>query len=59
VYDRYGPPGVLRLEHLERPTPGRDQVLVEVLATSVTLSDWECLVGSPAYARIGGMRRPA
>ena len=41
------------------PTPARDQVLVEVLATSVNLSDWESLVGSPAYARIGGIRRPA
>jgi NADPH:quinone reductase-like Zn-dependent oxidoreductase len=59
VYDRYGPPEVLRLDHLERPTPARDQVLVEVLATSVNLSDWESLVGSPAYARFGGLRRPA
>ena len=59
VYDRYGPPEVLRLEHVERPTPKRDQVLVEVLATSVNLSDWESLVGSPAYARFGGLRRPA
>ena len=59
VYDRYGPPDVLHLEHVERPTPKRDQVLVEVLATSVNLSDWEGLVGSPAYARFGGLRRPA
>lgn len=59
VRDRYGPPEVLRLEHVERPVPGRGQVLVEVLATSVNLSDWESLVGSPAYARIGGLRRPA
>ena len=59
MYDRYGPPEVLHLEHVERPTPRRDQVLVEVLATSVNLSDWEGLVGSPAYARIGGLRRPA
>lgn len=60
VYDRYGPPEtVLRLEHVEMPTPRRDQVLVEVLATSVNLSDWESLVGWPAYARFGGLRRPA
>jgi NADPH:quinone reductase-like Zn-dependent oxidoreductase len=59
VYDRYGPPEVLRVEHLAVPTPGAKQVLVEVLATSVNLSDWECLVGSPAYARLGGIRRPA
>ena len=59
VYDRYGPPDVLRPDHLERPTPTRDQVLVQVIATSVNLSDWEGLVGSPAYARLGGLRRPA
>ena len=59
MYDRYGPPDVLRLEHLAVPTPRAKQVLVEVLATSVNLSDWECLVGSPAYARFGGIRRPA
>ena len=58
VYDRYGPPSVLRLTDLPVPTPGAGQVLVEVVATSVNLSDWEALVGSPAYARIGGLRRP-
>jgi NADPH:quinone reductase-like Zn-dependent oxidoreductase len=58
VYDRYGPPSGLRLENLPVPTPRGTQVLVEVLATSVNLSDWESLVGSPAYARIGGLRRP-
>jgi NADPH:quinone reductase-like Zn-dependent oxidoreductase len=34
-------------------------VIVEVVATAVNLSDWECLRGSPLYARIGGLRRPA
>lgn len=29
-----------------------------VSSTSVNLSDWECLRGSPAYARIGGLRSP-
>ena len=28
-------------------------------ATSLNLSDWECLRGSPLYARIGGLRAPA
>ena len=36
-----------------------NQVLVQVAATSVNLSDWESLRGSPAYARIGGLRAPA
>jgi NADPH:quinone reductase-like Zn-dependent oxidoreductase len=59
VYDRYGPPEVLRVEQVPRPSPGPGQVLVEVSATSINLSDWECLQGSPLYARIGGLRRPA
>ena len=59
VYDRYGPPDVLRVEDVPVPTPSTGQVRVEVVATSVNLSDWECLRGSPAYARIGGLRFPA
>ena len=59
MYDRYGPPDVLRLVDVPVPAPRAGQVLVEVVATSVNLSDWECLVGSPAHARIGGLRRPA
>lgn len=58
VRDRYGRPDVLRVEDVPTPRPGRRQVLVEVAATSVNLSDWEGLVGSPAYARIGGLRAP-
>ncbi len=59
VYDRYGPPEVLRVEDVPIPTPGSERVRVKVAATSVNLSDWECLRGSPAYARIGGLRAPA
>ena len=59
VYDRYGPPDVLRVEDVPVPSPAAGQVRVRVAATSLNLSDWECLVGSPAYARLGGLRSPA
>jgi len=59
VYDRYGPPDVLRIENLPKPSPTGRQVLVQVVATSVNLSDWETLRGSPLYSRIGGLRSPA
>lgn len=39
VYDRYGPPDVLRLEDVERPVPGEDQLLVRVHATTVNRTD--------------------
>ena len=59
MYDRYGPPDVLRIENLPKPSPTGRQVLVQVVATSVNLSDWETLRGSPLYSRIGGLRSPA
>ncbi len=58
VYDRYRPPEVIHLEDLPTPSPAAGQVLVKVEATSINLSDWETLTGSPAYARIGGLRSP-
>ena len=59
VYDRYGSSDVLRTETVPVPVPGAGQVLVEVVATSVNLSDWEALRGSPMYARAEGLRAPA
>jgi NADPH:quinone reductase-like Zn-dependent oxidoreductase len=59
VYDRYGPPDVLRVEEVSVPLPAANEVLVKIAATSVNLSDWECLRGSPMYARLGGLRAPA
>jgi len=59
VYDRYGPPDVLRIEDVDKPSPAAGQVLIRVAATSVNLSDWETLRGSPMYSRIGGLRSPA
>ncbi len=59
MYDRYGTCDVLRVADVPIPSPAAGQVRVEVAATSVNLSDWESLRGSPAYARIGGLRHPA
>lgn len=58
VYDRYGPPDVLRIEEVPVPFPGPEQVLIEVAATSINLSDWEGLCGTPLYARNGGLWAP-
>lgn len=58
VHDRYGPPDVLRVEDAPVPVPAVGQVLVKVAATSINLSDWETLLGTPAYSRIGGLCTP-
>jgi NADPH:quinone reductase-like Zn-dependent oxidoreductase len=58
VQERYGGPEVLRIDDVPVPTPGSGQVLVKIAATSINLSDWETLRGSPAYSRIGGLRTP-
>jgi hypothetical protein len=59
VYERYGSPSALRVDDIAIPTPAPGQVLVRIAATSVNLSDWETLRGSPMYARPGGLRTPA
>jgi NADPH:quinone reductase-like Zn-dependent oxidoreductase len=56
VYRRYGPPEVLQLQELPRPTPADDEVLIKLAAVSVNRSDWEALIGHPLYARLGGLR---
>ena len=40
VYSRYGPPEVLQLKDVEKPTPKPDQVLIRIQATSVTAADY-------------------
>jgi len=58
VRARYGPPEVLQLKEVARPTPGDGEVLIKVQAVSLNRSDWEGLTGTPLYARLGGLLRP-
>lgn len=61
VRTEYGPPDVLKLKEIERPTPKENQVLVEVHAASVNALDWRFLRGKPALVRVisqSGVRKP-
>ena len=54
VYTEYGPPDVLQLKEVNKPTPKEDEVLVRVHAASVNYSDWSFLRGKPFLVRLMG-----
>jgi NADPH:quinone reductase len=44
-FDRYGPPEVLRLLEVDRPRPGKGEVLIEIRAAAVNPSDVKNVAG--------------
>jgi NADPH:quinone reductase-like Zn-dependent oxidoreductase len=59
VYDRYGPPEVLRVDDVERPVPKDDEILVRVRASTVSQSDTHIRRPNPQFWRLlFGFRRP-
>lgn len=59
VQRKYGPPDTLRLEEIERPEVGAEDVLVRVRAAGINPADWHMTGGTPFVARLMfGLRQP-
>jgi len=59
VFTRYGPPDVLQLKEVEKPTPKDDQLLIRVFSTTVTSGDVRVRKADPFIVRFFmGLTRP-
>jgi NADPH:quinone reductase-like Zn-dependent oxidoreductase len=59
VYTKYGPLDVLKLEEIQKPTPGDDEVLLKVHASSVNYNNPAQVRGKPFLARLWlGLLKP-
>jgi NADPH:quinone reductase-like Zn-dependent oxidoreductase len=59
VYRQYGPPNVLQLEEMAKPTAGDNEVLIKVRAAALNPYDWHFMRGLPYLVRIiAGLNKP-
>jgi NADPH:quinone reductase-like Zn-dependent oxidoreductase len=54
VFTKYGPPDVLQLKDVEKPTPKDNEVLIKIHATSIVYSDLAFVRGKPFLVRLMG-----
>jgi NADPH:quinone reductase-like Zn-dependent oxidoreductase len=59
VCTKYGSPDVLQLKEVEKPMPGKNEILVKVQATSINAADWHLLTADIFLVRLNmGLLKP-
>jgi NADPH:quinone reductase-like Zn-dependent oxidoreductase len=59
LHTKYGPPELLELKEVEKPTPQEDELLVKVQASSVNPRDWHFMRADPFPVRLfAGLLKP-
>lgn len=52
IFTKYGPPEVIHLQEVEKPTPKNNEILVKVHAASITAVDSTFRSGKPYFSRL-------
>lgn len=59
IVETYGPPEVVRVAEAPAPSPGADELLIKVVATTVNRTDCGYRAARPFFIRVwSGLRRP-